>query len=372
MDCQQISQQEWELLFGHRDSDIHKSYRGAEARYALTEVSCESPFTQQKQKPTATKPSLKSQLIEEDPEHCIRTVMLANGVDTFTVFQFLVEFVHASHKNVKVLQDCFSIIGFAFEGTRFAQFRVQLFSHKNEVGVNVKFLGGDAQDTINTFWSELQTALVESDFSVGIKESNPLTQSDEEFFDDWLSEEEDAFQLPIPDFTCQEPDVIQPNYVNDLMEDMQDQSFMLHSLMLLAWNCQLQQNLEVISSAGQAQQLFDLMITCLVTSATDFCLPIARSASLLVNKLVETGAIEISEQQFEVLVKTIVQWTIQTSGDSETVTQSEEIAHLLSSKLPQIAQDVSNSECIQQLHEVYCRVPYQSVRQNIKPLVEAY
>merc|ERR1712241_310342 len=151
---------------------------------------------------------------------------------------------------------------------------------------------------------------------------------------------------------------MQPTHVTSLMEEMQDQSFMLHALLLLSWNCQLQQNIEVISSAGQAQQLFDLIIACLVATATDFCLPIARSASLLVSKLAETGDVQISEQQFQVLVDTIVQWTIQNNnGDfAETVTQSEEIARLLSS-----------NDCMQQLHEVYDRVPFESVRQNIAP-----
>merc|ERR1712029_142639 len=58
----------------------------------------------------------------------------------------------------------------------------------------------------------------------------------------------------------------------------------------------------------------------------------------------------------------IVQWTIQNSGDSYTITQSEEIAQLLTSQLTKL--DVAaNSAVRAQLQEVYTRAPFQSVRQ---------
>jgi len=374
MDNFDISEDEWDLLFGDRTAHVHKSCRAAEVRPVSSEVShfeMNVQETYQKKQTVTNKTYCKAQLAEENPDHLVRFVMLAADSDVMKVFQFIIQFFETSHKNFKIIEGAYSIVGFVFDETHFAQFRVQIFSHGKDAGVCVHVLDGTAQDAVSEFWSKLQNALLESDFVDQMHNELELTESDEEFFMDWEEEDQD-FVLPMPNLRSSEPNVMQPTHVTSLMEEMQDQSFMLHALLLLSWNCQLQQNIEVISSAGQAQQLFDLIIACLVATATDFCLPIARSASLLVSKLAETGDVQISEQQFQVLVNTIVQWTIQNNnGDfAETVTQSEEIAQLLSSKLPKFAQDFSNSECLQQLQEVYCRVPFQSVRQNIKLLVE--
>lgn len=376
MDSYDISDDDWQLLFGNRDSQRNKSCRAAEVRLSNAELSnlqMSGPTQTYKKVQTVTKKTTyNSQPLVEDVDHLIRYVMLVAESDVITAFHFLVEFFQASYKNFKILHDTFSIIGFVFDETHFAQFRVQIFSHEHGLGVCLHVLEGDAQEAVSQFWSKLQDALAEKALIKLFRDV--VLESDDEFFADSCDEEEEEvqFSLPIPGLQKAEPFVLQPNYVNNLMEEMQDQSFMLHALMILSWNCQMQQNLEVISGAGQAQQLFDLIIACLVATATDFCLPVARSASLLVSKLVETGAIQISEEQYRVLVNTIVQWTIQNNnGDlNETVTQSEEIALLLTSKLPELARDVSNSECTQQLHEVYCHAPFQSVRQNIAQLVQ--
>lgn len=389
-----MDSQHWELMFGkqncegpERAAPTDVVIRSAASSHNEQDSSYYSmtkypTFNQQTTSTVSTTNCDGSQPSVEDPAHLVRYVMLVAGVDVNSAFQFLKEFVQTHQKNFKVVEDDFSILSIVFDGTLFAQFRIQIFSHGRHCGVCVHVMEGQAQDAVTEFWRKLKIDLTTSDFVDQVENEDALFEDeaqseDDDFFaswDRWGSDAEDEEETPslslsIP--SLNKPNLLETDYVDSLMEDLQDQNFMMHSILLLAWNCQLQQNLETISSAGQAQQLFDAIITCLVASAADFCLPIARSASLLVHQLVDTGAIKITEAQFEVLVNTIVQWTIQNSGDSDTITQSEEIAQLLTSQLTKL--DVAaNSAVRAQLQEVYTRAPFQSVRQNIKPLVEAF
>jgi len=382
-----MDNEDWSLLFGKQGR--HGSYRAAEVRAAPlpyneeTTISMKNPSHQKTNTTTATICN-GQKLSEESTDHLVRYVTLVAGIDVRMVFAFLEEYVQMHQKNFKITEESFSFISFVFDGTHFAQFRVSIFSTGEDTGVCLHVLEGTAQDAVTEFWRKLKIALIDRQF-VEQPEDDILfdmqnQSEDDDFFASWYSDEEEdipSLAMPtapsMPTSAITEPIILQPGYVNNLMEDLQDQNFMMHSILLLAFNCQLQQNLEIISSAGQAQQLFDSIIACLVASAADFCLPIARSASLLVNQLVETGAITITEEQFQVLVNTVAQWTIQNHlGDSETVTQSEEIAQLLTSQLPKLAQFASSSQARKQLEQVYAQVPFQSVRQNIKPLVESF
>jgi len=382
MDCQNMDSQHWELMFGKqnlegpdRAADVNRAAATFHSKQDSYHSMNKNPFFNQKTISTVSTTNCNgSQPSVEDPAHLVRYVMLVAGVDTESVFQYLKEFVQTHQRNFKVVEGDLSILSIVFDETLFAQFRIQIFSHGRDYGVCIHLMDGQAQDAVTEFWRKLKIALTTSEFVDQIENEDQLFDDETQSEDDWdlWSDEEEgnlSFALPIP--SLNKPNLLQTDHVDSLMEDLQDQNFMMHSILLLAWNCQLQQNLETISSAGQAQQLFDAIISCLVASAADFCLPIARSASLLVNQLVETGAIQITEAQFEVLVNTIVQWTIQNSGDSDTITQSEEIAQLLTSQLSKF--DVAaNSVVRAQLEEVYTRAPFQSVRQNIKPLVEAF
>jgi len=387
MDSQNMDNEEWNFLFGKQDSR-QSPFRSVEVRAAQfphneeSIVSMENPTYHKTNTTVSTRK--ESQLSEESTDHLVRFVMLAAGVDLNIVFAFLEEYVQTHQKNFKITGESFSFISYVFDGTHFAQFRVSIFSNGQDMGVCLHVLEGAAQDAVTEFWRKLKLALIgcqfvdqpEEDLSVDMPNQ---CEDDDDFFDSWYSDEEDILSLAMPTApslpisAITEPTILQPGYVNNLMEDLQDQNFMMHSILLLAFNCQLQQNLEIISKAGQAQQLFDSIIACLVASAADFCLPVVRSASLLVNQLVETGAITISEDQLQVLVNTVAQWTIQNhTGNSETVTQSEEIAQLLTSQLPKLAHVTSNIQVRKTLEEVYSQVPYKSVRQNIKPLVESF
>merc|ERR1719510_1197870 len=96
-----------------------------------------------------------------------------------------------------------------------------------------------------------------------------------------------------------------------MFQDLSDPNFMQQTLLLLAWNCRDAQNFQAVTGAkNQAQQLFDTVIACMIATAADFCLPIARCASLLVSQLVEAHDVQVSDEQFNVLVETLVRWSL--------------------------------------------------------------
>jgi len=161
--------------------------------------------------------------------------------------------------------------------------------------------------------------------------------------------------------------------VNDLINDLNDPNFMQHTLLLLAFNCQLDRNFqEIIGDASKAQQLFDTIIACMISTAADFCLPIARCASLLISQLVESGSITVNEEQFNVLVQALVQWTLDQGNqqDQDKLTQSEEVATLLSSQVKNLATLAETAKA--ELRQVYQDAPYAIVRENLSDVILAY
>jgi len=164
-----------------------------------------------------------------------------------------------------------------------------------------------------------------------------------------------------------------PELVHQMFQDLSDPNFMQQTLLLLAWNCQDAQNFQAVTGAkNQAQQLFDTIIACMIATAADFCLPIARCASLLVSQLVESHDIRVTEDQFNVLVKTLVQWTIsQHSAQNECkLTSSKEVASILSSQMSKMAPLAANWK--DTLQRVYSQAPYDCVRANLQDVVRTY
>merc|ERR1712154_624435 len=106
-----------------------------------------------------------------------------------------------------------------------------------------------------------------------------------------------------------------PELVNQWLQDLENPNFMQQTLLQLAWNCQNSQNFQVIAGDNQAQQLFDTIIACMIATAADFCLPIARRAALLISQLVDTHDIQVTNEQFNVLVQTLVQWSLENHAE---------------------------------------------------------
>jgi len=91
-----------------------------------------------------------------------------------------------------------------------------------------------------------------------------------------------------------------------------------------------------------------------------------------VSQLVESHDIQVSEEQFNVLVQTLVQWTIsnQQNEENEKLTTSEEVASILSSQMSKMAPLAANWK--DTLERVYTQAPYDCVRTNLQQVIRAY
>merc|ERR1739838_947597 len=162
-------------------------------------------------------------------------------------------------------------------------------------------------------------------------------ESEDESEYDFESDSEDGFGLDL----LQESKFLklgeEPELIDQMFEDLSNPNFMQQTLLLLAWNCQDAQNFQAVTGENQAQQLFDTIIACMISTAADFCLPIARCASLLVSQLVDTHDINVTKEQFDVLVQTLVQWSITNQDNEQKLTTSEEVASILSSQMSKMA-----------------------------------
>jgi hypothetical protein len=286
------------------------------------------------------------------------------------VFQFVLDFVAENEQtngNFEADGARYAVRGGLFDETRFVEYTLKLFTHGGQLGLSLDILDG-YPPAVQTFWNELQQALQENQFT----ECQEEEESDAEEYNFAESDDEnDEFILDLEQekFLKLGED---PELVDQWFQDLNDPNFMQQTLLLLAWNCQDAQNFQAVTGKNQAQQLFDLIITCMIATAADFCLPIARCASLLVSQLVDAHDIKVTEEQFNVLVQTLVQWTIsQQSEQTESkLTSSKEVASILSSQMSKMAPLAVNWK--DTLQQVYTQAPYECVRANLQKVVRTY
>lgn len=363
-----ISSQDFSLIWGPTSGT--ERFRGA----ASTSDFREAP-TLQIQKPTTTTKLFEqtegcrnplNSVPEIDPSFLTRFVLFGAEVTVSLVFQFVLDFIQANeltNGNFEPDRNSSVIRGGVFDETRFVEYQIKMFTTQGRLGLTLDILDGFAP-AIQEFWKELQRALQENEFSEQLVESDSedwdFLESDDEDVDfDLLS---DAKFLKLGD---------SPEIVHQWFEDLSNPTFMQQTLLLLAWNCQDAQNFQVVTDEKQAQKLFDTIIACMFATATDFCLPIARCASLLVSQLVESHDIKITKEQFDVLVQTLVQWSISNQAENESkLTSSQEVASILSSQMSKMATFAANWK--DTLEQVYTQAPYDCVRENLHEVIRAY
>lgn len=282
----------------------------------------------------------------------LRHVMLL-AVDADAVFSFLVQFVRASqgYANDTVHDASKSIIGYVFDQTRFGEYKLQLFQHKGTLGVSCRLIDGFAP-TVQSFWQELTQALEEE----GYITPEPMDTSEDEefFFSDEEEEETKGLDLQNMSFLALDQN---PEVIGSYVEDLKDPNFMLHTLMLLAWNFQNQDNFA--AGKAHAQELFTNVMACLV-SATELTLPLVRSASILAAKLISEANVQVTKEQEAALVQTIFSWTLK-KASSNSVTRSEEIATILSEQLGNFVSERSRDI----LETIQKETDFEQVRYNI-------
>merc|ERR1719150_1340046 len=152
-----------------------------------------------------------------------------------------------------------------------------------------------------------------------------------------------------------------PEVIGSYVEDLKDPNFMLHTLMLLAWNLTNQENFEAASKA-YAQELFSNVVACLVSTATELTLPFVRAASILAAKLISEANVEVTKEQEAAIVQTIFSWTLN-HASSTAVTRSEENATVLTEQLGNFVRLSENSRGV--LEKIHKQTEFEQVRYNI-------
>jgi len=366
-----ISIHDFNLIWGA--SSEAPRFRGAaltEEEIAPLEIR-KPPTKTYQQIPEIRRQSPSCVLQEVDPLFLTRFCMFTAHVAIPHVFAFVLDFIESNDQtNGNFESDSANSVirGGLFDETRFVEYQVKMFTHAGRIGLSLDVLDGYAP-AIQGFWSELQQALKEDRLLDNQDDDSDFEDSDFLETDD---EVEEDFQLDLEQSKFLKLEE-SPELVHQMFQDLSDPNFMQQTLLLLAWNCQDAQNFQAVTGAkNQAQQLFDTVIACMIATAADFCLPIARCASLLVSQLVESHDIRVNEEQFNVLVKTLVQWTISqhTAQNECKLTSSKEVASILSSQMSKMAPLAANWK--DTLQRVYSQAPYDCVRANLQEVVRTY
>jgi len=251
-----------------------------------------------------------------------------------------------------------------FDETRFVEYQVKIFAFKGRLGICLEIQKGFAP-SVQEFWNELQQELKEKDL-LEVQDEESDCESD--FLES--SDEEDG----LPDLDLDEAKFLNlhesPELVEQWKEDLENPNFMQQTLLQLAWNCQNAENFNAVAGDNQAQQLFDTIIACMIATAADFCLPIARCASLLISQIVDAHDVQVSDEQFNVLVQTLVNWSLKNQEHKSKLTSSEEVASILSQQMSKMAPRAINYK--ETLERVYLHAPYDCVRANLHNVIQAY
>jgi hypothetical protein len=349
---QQPTQNEWDLFLGCPENNTTRAVRMSSDK----DFSVHSNFapTYTKKIATTTQKTNAFGLPQAQSLNTLRHVMLlSSNIDA--IFSCLVQLVRASQgfQNDTVDLSSKSIIGYVFDQTRYGEYKIQLFEHQGAIGVSCCLIDGFAP-TVQAFWQELVQALENEGYVT--PEPMETSEDDDFFFSD--DEEMEGLDLTSASFLSLDKN---PEVIGSYVEDLKDPNFMLHTLMLLAWNLTNQENFEAASKAC-AQELFSNVVACLVSTATELTLPLVRSASILAAKLISEANVQVTKEQEAAIVNTIFSWTLN-HGSSMNVTRSEEIATVLTEQLGNFVALSKDSR--ETLETIQKQTDFEQVRYNI-------
>jgi len=370
-----LTPSDWNLIFGSKqEEDVCRGAQLREAALPLRDELLSTPKnTKNVEQPQDRRDPLPIQLEEVDPLFLTRHAILAANVTFPLVYEFIIDFIAANKQTCGnfVSDKANALIrGGLFDETRFVEYQIKWFSSGGRLGFYLDILEGFAP-SVQGFWKDLQQVLEENQLI--LSEASSDDEDDSESISDFdLDSEDDCepFDLESAKFLKLADS---PELVQQWFQDLSNPNFMQQTLLLMAWNCQNEQNFRTITGEKQAQHLFDTIIACMITTAADFCLPIARCASLLVSQLVDSHDIKVSKEQFNVLVQTLVQWTLSNQQGKQTevkLNSSKEVASILSSQMSKMAPLAVNWK--DTLTRVYDQAPYDCVRRNLHSLIRAY
>lgn len=257
------------------------------------------------------------------------------------------------------------VVGYFFQNNSHVKFNLSIKVREQngeDYLLHAMRMNGDAF-VFNDFWRGLLADL----------EEKQLIEADEEESDaswamDFIQFSDDEDDMDI--------DLNQDQYlkftedtdtVKFMIDDMKDPSFRESCAATLAYNCANQDNRIVVLAFGQ--ELFDALIACIFCSlATCYYvqLPFYRSAAMLLDTMFDNQAVQmVSSDQYEALVAATKSWSVQSQQNQGEITNSEEIATILSRQLVRCAPRTLTDKAHQDLQEMERRSQFKGVRKNV-------
>lgn len=350
---------QWSRLFGVRPEGNFKAVGAVDALHEVDSswMSPEPAFLEKAQSQSYERESIQLPSLD-DLSHLV-LYRLTISLDVVQVFNTIINFFGQVENKTINLQEK-KLVGFIFDKTNFAEFRVELFRHDGKVGINCQLLEGFAP-TLQALWTQLEEALNEE----GLIELEEFDDDDDYDFLD--SDDEDAvFDLGDASFLnlAFDPSLVQL-WIQDLTR-FNNMNFVRDTLFLLAYNSGSKGNFDIMQESAQA--LFDTVVSCL-QHATD-SLPITRSACIVISRLLarsESNGINVSLKQYNVIVEALQVWAAE-NDEKDHVTRSSEIAKLISQQLAKLTQ-LTQAYSSPILKEVYCSTSFDFVKEKVTPLL---
>jgi len=301
-------------------------------------------------------------------QHLSRHVFFLHGVEVVPAFETVCKFVKKQGNSQAFLQNK-SAVGYVFNQTNYAQYRLEMFTHEKKMGLKCDTLDGFAP-AVTDFWNDLKKNLNEENL---IPAEEVMFLNDEEDEEDSFWDEDSMdldgndSGLSIPGLDLNVAKFLQftenPDIVQNYIEDLDDPNFNQHTLLVLAWNAQQKENLQVMCEK-YAQPLFDAVVACMINST----LPMVRCSAMIVSLLACEKAMKISQDQFHTLINTLNTWTLSKKTNNSEVTQSDEIAQLITRNLQSFENLLSENpqdSALDVLKKIHDETEFIEVKQNL-------
>lgn len=317
-------------------------------------------FSKQTEKPVvflsdSTKPVAVTQelnVVTDLSQFCAYVIL--GSYEASVVFNSMLEFISRESKNYTAFPESYMINGYAFQDAKQGGFQFQLFRFENQLGISQTRMDG-CSFVIKELFTELKRDL----YSHGLNDDEDCDFSDSDYSDD----EDDVFSF---DFDARFLNLAQdPEYVQQLIEDIGDCQCDEHALMLLAHNVDSANNYNYMQAHAQ-----DIVNNCISRlSWSDSTLPVVRSAAKLINTFVTQENLSLSFDQFKIILSTVASWSTGVEDKTNFVTLSEEISMFLSTILIQIwcmveIQTVTH-DVVSFLNTMQLNSKYQEVRDHV-------
>lgn len=288
--------------------------------------------------------------------------------DTQTIFDHIVHISSNLTPNNEVFPHTKKVLGYVFHEVRFGFYCLQMFKHADGLGLSCQLHEGFAP-ALTPFWDAVKDELT----SVGLIKIDPGCEDIDEDFDDFFfdsdTETTEGDGLFLLDLTIPENKFLNlesdPSLVTEWIEDIQDPNFSQDTLLVLAYNCQLGENLKFLMGT-YVQQLFEAVTTSM-SKAMDLDLPGIRSACKFLDLVAQNAEVKVTEEHIQNMVAQLARWTM-SQGNINAVTRSSEISTLLSQNLLKFYKCGGGSMSVQRdlIETIRQESNYGTVKQNLE------